>query len=68
MNALRPAIERPGKSAAERHLTHRYAVLLALHDRYRGAAVTASRLPGIAKALNTVLARLAALSNARKAA
>lgn len=67
MNTLRPSIERPGKSAVERHLTRRYAALLDLHDRCRTAA-SATRLPGIALALNTVRARMAALNTERKAA
>jgi hypothetical protein len=67
MNPLRPAIERPGKSAAETRLTHRYSVLLALHDRCRTAA-SCTRLPGIGLALNTVRARMAALNQERKAA
>jgi hypothetical protein len=67
MSALRPFIDRPGKSAAELHLTRRYATLLDLHDRCRTAA-SATRLPGIATALNTVRARLAALRNERIAA
>lgn len=68
MADLRPSIDRPGKSAAERHLTHRYATLLALHDRCRATATSITRLPGIITALNAVRARLAALSHERKAA
>ncbi|MBO9624129.1 MAG: hypothetical protein J7500_15585 [Sphingomonas sp.] len=68
MNALRPFIERPGASAAQRHLSHRYATLLALHDRCRASANAITRLPGIATALDTVRARMAALNDERKAA
>lgn len=68
MADLRPSIDRPGKSAAERHLTHRYATLLALHDRCRANVANITRLPGVVTALNAVRARLAALNHERKAA
>lgn len=68
MNALRPCIDRPGKSAGESHLTRRYSALLAVHDRYRASASSITRLPGVALALDTVLTRLAALNTERKAA
>jgi hypothetical protein len=68
MNALRPSIDHPGKSAAERHLTDRYVKLLELHDRCRATASAITRLPGLVAALDTVRARIAAVRNERLAA
>lgn len=52
-------MEMPGKSAAMRHLAHRYLTLLELHDRYRKSVFTATRLPNIARALDVVRQRMA---------
>lgn len=68
MAELRPSIDRAGKSEADRRLTHRYANLLALHDRYRASVTAATRLPGVMLALCIVSARIDVLHAERKAA